>query len=204
MDPALQSKFQRTLYVVCYLNRGKREPKVRRTEGSMNLRFEGIKPDIRIKTVYMKRICEQLRLNFFDISAIRAIVFGILFFFTCFNICSEELWASADINVRTGPGTSYDVMGQLYQNEKVEIFDIIDGWAQILFDGVEGYVKADLLLQERILTAEEEEEAARIVAEQERQRLEQEQKRARFRHVVKTILFAIVGIIGFIVIVFLL
>jgi hypothetical protein len=143
---------------------------------------------------------KQTLLGFF---LLKPIILVTLFFFLYLEAFSEELWASVDVNVRTGPGTGYDVMGQLYKNEQVEIFDIVDGWAQILFEGVEGYIRADLLFQERILTPEEEEEA-RIAAEQERLRLEQEQKRARFLHVVKTVLFIIAGIIGFIVIVFIL
>ena len=46
---------------------------------------------------------------------------------------------------------------QLYTNEKIEIFDVIYGWTQILFENVEGYVNSNLLLSERIKTSEEEE-----------------------------------------------
>jgi hypothetical protein len=124
-----------------------------------------------------------------------------IFFSLCLNAFSEDMWASAEVNVRTGPGPNYDIMGQLYKNEKIEIFDIVNGWAQILFEETEGYVRADLLFAERILTPEEE-EAARIAAEQKRIRLEQEQKKAQFLHIVKIIVFVIVGILGFIIIIF--
>jgi uncharacterized protein YgiM (DUF1202 family) len=115
------------------------------------------------------------------------------------------MWASDEINVRTGPGPNYDIMGQLYKNEKIEIFDITNNWAQILFEKAEAYVRVDLLLAERILTPEEEEAAkiaAAIAAEQERIRLEKEQKKAKFLHIIKTIVFVIVGILGFIIIIF--
>ncbi|MDR3266830.1 MAG: SH3 domain-containing protein [Tannerella sp.] len=123
-----------------------------------------------------------------------------VFFSRCLNAFSEDRWASAEVNVRTGPGPNYDIMGQLYKNEKIEIFDIVNNWAQILFEKTEAYVRVDLLLAERILTPEEE-EAARIAAEQERIRLEKEQKKAKFLHIIKTIVFVIVGILGFIIIV---
>jgi uncharacterized protein YgiM (DUF1202 family) len=123
------------------------------------------------------------------------------FYFLCLNSFSEDMWASAEINVRTGPGPNYDIMGQLYKNEKIEIFDITNNWARILFEKAEAYVRVDLLLAERILTPEEE-EAARLAAEQERIRLEKEQRKAKFLHIIKTIVFVIVGILGFIIIIF--
>jgi uncharacterized protein YgiM (DUF1202 family) len=115
----------------------------------------------------------------------------------------DEKWASAGVNVRTGPGVKFDVMGQLYKNEKVEIFDVIGGWAKISFEGVEAYVSSEYLLPERIKTPEEEKaalEAAEKAAEIERQRLEDAQKELRIFYIKKIALFSIVGILGFILI----
>ena len=75
--------------------------------------------------------------------------------FFCLAVSAEDKWASQEINVRTGPGTSFDVMGRLFKNEKVEVFSVVDGWAQILFENAEGYVRENLLLLERIKTPEE-------------------------------------------------
>jgi uncharacterized protein YgiM (DUF1202 family) len=41
----------------------------------------------------------------------------------CFFAATEDKWSSGAINVRTAPGANYDVMGQLYKNEQVEVFD---------------------------------------------------------------------------------
>jgi uncharacterized protein YgiM (DUF1202 family) len=118
-----------------------------------------------------------------------------VFIFLCSFAYSEDKWASTEINVRTGPGTRFDIMGQLNKNEKVEIFSIINGWAKILFEDVEGYVNNDFLLSERIKTPEEE-EAARIAEELEREKQEKERRKSRFFH----ILIIIVGIVGTILI----
>ena len=116
---------------------------------------------------------------------------AILALFLCLAVSAEDKWASGEINVRTGPGTNYDIMGQLYTNEKVEVFDSVGGWALILFENIKGYVSEELLLSERIKTPEEE-EAARIAAELERERQEKERQKSRFYHVI----IIIVGIIG--------
>ena len=121
---------------------------------------------------------------------------AIVFLFLCSTVLAEDRWASQEVNVRTGPGTNYDVMGRLFVNEKVEVFSVTNGWAQILFENVEGYVSESLLLFERIKTPEEE-EAARIAAEMERQRQERERKKARNIHII----IIIVGIIGTIIII---
>ena len=109
----------------------------------------------------------------------------------CFAVSAEDKWASGEVNVRTGPGTTYDIMGQLYKNEKVEIFDVVNGWAQILFENVEGYVSNDLLLTEQTKTPEEE-EAARMAAELEKAKQEKERSKSRIIH----ILIIIAGIAG--------
>lgn len=127
-------------------------------------------------------------------------------FFLCFHAAvparaEEYKWSSGGVNVRTGPGTNFEIMGQLYKNEKIEVFEGVNGWAKILFEDVEAYVAEDLLLAERIKTPEEE-EAARIAADEERLRREEEERRQYIRHILKTILFALIGAAGFVIIVF--
>lgn len=113
----------------------------------------------------------------------------------CFKVFGEDRWSSSEINVRTGPGISYDVMGQLYKNEKVEVFNTVNGWAQIIFENIEGYVNEDLLLFERIKTPEEE-KAVRIAAELEKKKQEKERLISR----IKQVLVIFIGIIGTIII----
>ena len=103
----------------------------------------------------------------------RKLLLAQFFLFFCFGVSGEDRWASGSVNVRTGPGITYDVMGQLQKNEKVEVFNEVKGWAQILFENIEGYVSMELLLEERIKTPEEE-EAARIEAEREKAKQEKE------------------------------
>lgn len=52
------------------------------------------------------------------------------------------------VNVREGPSTQTDVIGQLAQGEAILVLWTEDnGWAHVLVegDGIAGYVKADLL-----------------------------------------------------------
>ena len=116
-----------------------------------------------------------------------AFTFAIL----CLPVFAEDKWASTDVNVRTGPGASFAVMGQLRTNEKVEIFNIASGWAQILFENVEGYVSDSLLLSERPQTPAEQ-ETARIEKERRQAETEKEKAKAKRLH----ILIVIGGIIG--------
>jgi len=115
----------------------------------------------------------------------------------CFMVSAENKWASTAINVRTGPGVRYDIMGHLYRNEKVEVFSTVNGWAQILFENIEAYVWEELLLPEPIKTPEEE-EAARIAAELEAAKQKKERLVSQIIHSV----IIIIGIIGTVFIIF--
>ena len=46
---------------------------------------------------------------------------------------------STNLNVRTGPGSNYGVIGTLRNNDKVEIIKEVDGWYEIKFNGKVGY-----------------------------------------------------------------
>ena len=114
----------------------------------------------------------------------------------CFAVSAEDIrWAKDSVKVRTGPGTTYDEMGFLFANEKVEVFSVVNSWAQILFENVEGYVGDTWLLSEPI-TSEEESEAARKAAEIERELEEKARSKSRRLH----ILIIAIGIVGLIVI----
>jgi len=48
--------------------------------------------------------------------------------------------ASGRLNVRTGPGEEYGIIGRLPKGETVDVFAERDGWAYIAGDGLQGYV----------------------------------------------------------------
>jgi|GEM_PF-3161532 len=123
-----------------------------------------------------------------------------IFALFCFGVFAEDnRWASTAINVRTGPGTSFAIMGQLYTGERIEVFNIVNGWAQIRFENVEGFVNANLLLSEPPQTPEEI-EAARIAAELEAE-LEAERERRRTARARRwRVVFIVIGIISTILI----
>ncbi|MBR6739780.1 MAG: SH3 domain-containing protein [Clostridia bacterium] len=47
------------------------------------------------------------------------------------------------VNVRSGPGTTYEVIGGFARGAQVSIVETVDGWCTILFGGEYGYVSAD-------------------------------------------------------------
>lgn len=53
---------------------------------------------------------------------------------------------TADVlNVRSGPGTGYSIIGKLYQGEAVLVTSISNGWAKFGYKTTIGYAKADYL-----------------------------------------------------------
>lgn len=55
----------------------------------------------------------------------------------------------AFLNVRETPSRDGKIIGSLVHTEKVEVIEIADGWASILFDSEVRYVNADFLVKER-------------------------------------------------------
>ena len=49
------------------------------------------------------------------------------------------------INVRTGPGTSYDRITQVYSGKQVEVLGESNGWYQVSFDSTVGWMLGDYL-----------------------------------------------------------
>lgn len=53
---------------------------------------------------------------------------------------------TADVlNVRSGPGTSYSIIGTLSRGQAVLVTSISNGWARFGFANTTGYAKADYL-----------------------------------------------------------
>ncbi|WP_297137445.1 GH25 family lysozyme, partial [Terrisporobacter sp.] len=61
-------------------------------------------------------------------------------------IGSGTVTVSKTLNVRSGSSTSYDKIGTLKANDKVEILGTSNGWYKIDFNGEEGYVSASYIV----------------------------------------------------------
>ncbi len=55
----------------------------------------------------------------------------------------------AILNVRATPSREGDIVGFLVHTEKIEVIDIVDGWASFAQGGEVRYVSADFLVKER-------------------------------------------------------
>ncbi len=60
--------------------------------------------------------------------------------------------SGSSVNVRSGPGTSYDNIGSLSKNTSIDILERQNGWIKISFNGAEGWV-AEYLTGQRPSTA---------------------------------------------------
>ena len=49
------------------------------------------------------------------------------------------------LNMRSGPGSNYGVIGTLCNNDEVEIIKEVDGWYEIKFNGKSGYVSSQYI-----------------------------------------------------------
>ncbi|GAB3815426.1 hypothetical protein GCM10028820_12870 [Tessaracoccus terricola] len=62
---------------------------------------------------------------------------------------SGTLWATASVNVRTGPGTDHDVITTLRSGDDVTITtSTADGWQQVVVSGDAGWIKGSFLSEE--------------------------------------------------------
>ncbi len=60
--------------------------------------------------------------------------------------CSKTMYVQTGANVRKGPGTGYEILGQLAKNDVAEITGQADnGWYRIKFYGGEGFISNSLL-----------------------------------------------------------
>jgi len=58
-----------------------------------------------------------------------------------------ESWALSAVNVRSGPGASYGVVGHLYAGEEVDVTACQSGWCAVQSAGPSGWVSAGYLEQ---------------------------------------------------------
>jgi len=58
-------------------------------------------------------------------------------------------YATAEVNVRRGPGTSYGIVDQLYRGESVDVRGCQDGWCRVTRPGPDGWVSANYLARDR-------------------------------------------------------
>ncbi|WP_304300337.1 SH3 domain-containing protein [Phocaeicola plebeius] len=80
-----------------------------------------------------------------------AIVKSILFLFISFSLCTEafadyyRVTASKGLNVRASANKNSEVLGQLPQGDVVDVISIENGWANINYNGWQGYVSVSYL-----------------------------------------------------------
>ena len=76
-----------------------------------------------------------------------AVIFTAVAFMPAKIYAMEEMSATGKVtnetlNIRTGPGTEYDVLGQFHTGDSVDITGSEDGWYRIEYDEEVGYVSA--------------------------------------------------------------
>jgi SH3-like domain-containing protein len=57
------------------------------------------------------------------------------------------------LNIRQGPSTGYDVVGQLKKDTRVQVLDNSGQWWRIKYGNIEGYVNSDYLIEEKTPSA---------------------------------------------------
>lgn len=76
---------------------------------------------------------------------------SILFLFISFFLCTEafadyyRVTASNGLNVRASANKNSEVLGQLSQGNVVDVISIENGWANINYNGWQGYVSTSYL-----------------------------------------------------------
>ncbi|MGY5265999.1 N-acetylmuramoyl-L-alanine amidase [Paraclostridium bifermentans] len=58
------------------------------------------------------------------------------------NIINTGIVTSETLNVRSGCGTQYSIVGQLLKGDKVDIVEKLDGWYRIKYNGIYGYISS--------------------------------------------------------------
>ncbi len=61
---------------------------------------------------------------------------------------------SSKLNVRNGPGTSYDIVGKLDNGAKVKIVDTNNKWDKIQYNDIEGWVLSEYLYVSQIINTD--------------------------------------------------
>ena len=61
------------------------------------------------------------------------------------------VYSKENINVRSGPGTTYSILGSLPANKRVTLIEKgSDGWSKIIFNDKEGYCYSIYLIEDEI------------------------------------------------------
>ncbi|MCR5667364.1 MAG: N-acetylmuramoyl-L-alanine amidase [Eubacterium sp.] len=63
----------------------------------------------------------------------------------------KTLYASEKVNVRTGPGTSYEKSGTLSRGDEVEVIGEEDDWSKLIYENKICYVKSEYLVTQEEL-----------------------------------------------------
>lgn len=58
---------------------------------------------------------------------------------------AQSYFTKQDVNVRSGAGSNYEILGVVPKGEKIEIMDISNGWGRISFQNNEGFVSMNYL-----------------------------------------------------------
>ena len=66
-------------------------------------------------------------------------------------------YSTAELNIRSGPGTDYAIIDTIPFGEKVEVIDFEEGWAKLKSYGEEAYASADYLSKSQPETTSEDE-----------------------------------------------
>lgn len=61
--------------------------------------------------------------------------------------------ATEGVNIRSGPGTSNDIIGGLYKGGTITAIDSSNGWTKVRFNGVTAYIASDYLTKDGNLPA---------------------------------------------------
>lgn len=70
---------------------------------------------------------------------------------------AQMYYSTAELNVRSGPGTDYEIIDTISFGEEIEVVTIEEGWAEIKTLDKNAYVSADYLSQSQPETASEDE-----------------------------------------------
>lgn len=62
-------------------------------------------------------------------------------------IAQERVYASTDLNVRSGPGTNYGVVGNIGASQSARVQDCSGRWCRISYAGGEGWVSSSYLIE---------------------------------------------------------
>ena len=56
-----------------------------------------------------------------------------------------QVLCETSVNLRSGPGTSYDTLAQLHNGDLVKLLDVNGSWSHVMYGDMEGYVSSSLL-----------------------------------------------------------